>query len=144
MAPPNPVEAKRKFFTVEEANRTLPLIKMIVRDIVAQFRTVNELRERLSAVLRRNPRARQEDVYAEELAQSQAEMEAEEEKLRAYIEELERLGVELKGPDGLCDFPSFLDGREVYLCWRLGEPEVQYWHELRAGVAGRQPLSAAG
>jgi hypothetical protein len=47
----------------------------------------------------------------------------------------------LKGTDGLCDFYSVMDGREVFLCWRLGEPEVSYWHELDAGFAGRQPLA---
>ena len=82
------------------------------------------------------------DLYSEELAQSQAEFETEEGKLRSYIEELRRLGVEFKGPDGLCDFYSIMDGREVFLCWRLGEPEVQYWHDLDGGFAGRQPLPA--
>jgi hypothetical protein len=43
----------------------------------------------------------------------------------------------------LIDFPGELDGRKVWLCWRLGEPAVQYWHDLDAGYAGRQPLPAA-
>ena len=42
---------------------------------------------------------------------------------------------------GLVDFPSEMNGRHVLLCWRLGEPEVQFWHEVDAGYAGRQPLS---
>jgi hypothetical protein len=142
MAPPKPVEARRRYFSVEEANKTLPLVRAIVGDIVQQFRTVNELNQRLSAVTNgRRHTAR--DPYSEELAQSQAEMEAEEAKLVAYREELTRLGVELKGPDGLCDFPSLMDGREVYLCWRLGEPEVLYWHEIHDGFPGRQPLATA-
>jgi hypothetical protein len=141
MAPPQPVEARRKYFSVAEANKTLPLVKAIVGDIVRQFRTVNELNQRLSAVTHgRRHTAR--DPYSEELAQSQAEMEAEESKLLAYRGELERLGVVLKGPDGLCDFPSLMEGREVYLCWRLGEPEVLYWHEVHDGFLGRQPLAA--
>ncbi len=140
MAPPGAIEAK-KFFTVEEANNALPLVQAIVGDIVRQYHAVRELQARLAAVNgeRRRP-AR--DPYSEELAQSQAELEAEEQTLRSYVEELSRLGVELKGPDGLCDFPSLREGREVYLCWRLGEPGVDFWHELHAGVAGRQPLSA--
>ena len=85
------------------------------------------------------------DFYSEELAQSQAELDAEESKLRNYIDELRRLGVEFKGADGLCDFYSIMDGREVFLCWRLGEPEVRYWHDLDAGFAGRRPVpSLAG
>jgi hypothetical protein len=141
MAPPKPVEVKRKYFSVEEANKTLPLVKAIVTDIVRQFHTVNELKQRLSAVLSDHRRP-SSDPYSEELAQSQAELDTEESKLEAYIDELKRLGVELKGPDGLCDFPSIMEGREIYLCWRLGEPQVLHWHELNAGVAGRQPLTA--
>lgn len=139
MAPPNAIEAK-KYFSVEEANKALPLVRAIVGDIVRQYQTVSDLQARLSAVKgeRRRPGR---DPYSEELAQSQAELEAEELKLRGFVEELSLLGVELKGPDGLCDFPSIRDGREVYLCWRLGEPGVDHWHELHAGVAGRQPLS---
>src|SRR4051794_2257509 len=105
MAPPKPAETKRRYFSVEEANKTLPLVRAIVSDIVKQFRTVNELRQRLSAVMTERKRP-QSDLYSEELAQSQAEMESEEEKLVAYIDELTKLGVELKGQDGLCDFYS--------------------------------------
>ncbi len=136
----NPAEPKpkKKFFTVEEANNTLPLVRAIVSDIVRQTRGVQELRARLSAI-RRDPR-RPDDVYSEEIAHSEAELAAEESSLAELIDELGRLGIELKGPDGLCDFPSLRDGRVVYLCWRLGEPEVMHWHELDAGFGGRQPL----
>lgn len=141
MAPPKPVEPKKKYFTVGEANKALPLVKAIVGDIVRQYHTVSELRQRLSAVVTEHRRP-STDPYSEELAQSQAGLEGEEAKLEGYIDELSKLGVELKGPDGLCDFYSMMDGREVYLCWRLGEPEVLHWHELNAGVAGRQALTA--
>ena len=53
------------------------------------------------------------------------------------------VGVELKDPfSGLVDFPAWRHGHEVYLCWRLGEPDVAHWHELDAGFAGRRPLDA--
>ncbi len=140
MAPAKPhAGKKRKYFTVEEANKALPLVSMIVSDIVRQCRVVGDLQERLSKVSK-DKRRPANDPYSEELAQSQAELDAEETKLHSYIDELKRLGVELKGTDGLCDFYSMMDGREVFLCWRLGEPEVSYWHELDAGFAGRQPL----
>jgi hypothetical protein len=144
MAPAKPVvEKKRKYFTVEEANKALPLVKMIVGDIVRQYRTVEDLQQRLSRVSRDRKRPAS-DVYSEELAQSQSELDAEEAKLQSYADELRGLGVEFKGADGLCDFYSRINGREVCLCWRLGEPEVAYWHELDAGFAGRQPLPAQG
>jgi hypothetical protein len=142
MAPAKPIVArKRKYFTVEEANKALPLVKRIVSDIVQQYHVVGDLQQRLSLVSRERRRPAH-DLYSEELAQSQSELEAEETKLSSFVDELRTLGVELKGPDGLCDFYSMMDGREVYLCWRLGEPEVMYWHELDAGLAGRQPLAA--
>ena len=54
----------------------------------------------------------------------------------------ECLGIQLKDRRlGLVDFPSEMNGRKILLCWRLGEAEVQFWHELDAGYAGRQPLS---
>ena len=141
MAPPKLPEVKRKYFTVEEANKSLPLVRVIVQDIVRQFQIVSDLKQRLGAVLteRRKPSG---DYYSEELAHTQSEMAGQEEKLGEYIDELAKLGVELKGTEGLCDFHSILDGREVYLCWRLGEPEVSHWHELSAGVAGRKPLGS--
>jgi hypothetical protein len=142
MAPARPLaDKKRKYFNLEEANKALPLVRAIVSDIVRQYRLVEGLQQRLSSV-HRDRRRPSDDLYSEELAHSQSELEAEEDKLRTFIEELKNLGVELKSEDGLCDFRSKMDGREVYLCWRLGEPEVMYWHELDAGFAGRQPLAA--
>jgi hypothetical protein len=140
MASTQSLEARGKFFTVEEANKALPLVERIVSDIVRQYRIVQELGQRLKAVMGRDRRRTPGDPYWEELAQTQAEMETEESKLRDYLDELTRLGVQFKGPDGLCDFPSLRDGREICLCWRLGEPEVAFWHEIDAGFAGRQPL----
>jgi hypothetical protein len=72
-------------------------------------------------------------------AQARAERLAAE--IRAGIERLAALGVEMKGIDeGLVDFPSEREGRVVYLCWRLGEPDIEHWHELDAGFRGRQRL----
>jgi hypothetical protein len=62
-------------------------------------------------------------------------------EVRRLLETLERSGLVLKDIDrGLVDFPALIDGREVYLCWELGEDEVGYWHELEGGYGGREPL----
>ncbi len=61
--------------------------------------------------------------------------------MRRLLETLEQSGIVLRDIDrGLVDFPSMMDGREVYLCWELGEEEVAYWHELDGGYVGREPL----
>jgi len=62
-------------------------------------------------------------------------------EIDGYQKELEELGIQLKDRRlGLVDFPSELAGKRVLLCWRLGETEVQFWHDEDAGYSGRQPL----
>ncbi len=140
MATANPLlEPKRKYYSVEEANRALPLVKAIVGDIVRHYEQVEELQGRLSRVMSERKHDA-DDLYSEELSQTHSELEAQEDRLREYIDELKKLGVELKSEDGLCDFPSLMDDREVYLCWRLGEPQVAFWHEMEAGFSGRKRL----
>jgi hypothetical protein len=131
-----------RVFTIEQANAMLPLVRAICTDLAALAREVMERRHRL-ALLTAGRELKPGDVYGEELAQVEADLEKDTQRLQGYIDELTELGVEAKGVlDGLVDFPSLMDGRIVYLCWRLGEPEVLHWHELDAGFAGRQPLTA--
>jgi hypothetical protein len=133
-------QKKKKLFTPAEANAALPLVTAIVRDIADLARTLHDRQERLARLGPPN-RGGLSDAYREELQQVQTELERDEECMRDYIRELLDLGVELKDPfTGLIDFPAWIDGREVYLCWRLGEAEVAHWHELQAGFAGRQKL----
>jgi hypothetical protein len=57
------------------------------------------------------------------------------------LQTIAQLGVEIKDLErGLCDFPSLREGRVVYLCWLLGEDQIEWWHDLETGFAGRQPL----
>ncbi len=126
-----------KVFTVEEANRTLPLVRRIVADLIAL-----------------HPRWRAA-VAAFEAAQAGVTAEAETETARtlrleagrlageieACLDELGQIGCIFKDFEaGLIDFPSFYDERMVYLCWRHGEARIEHWHELDSGFAGRRPL----
>jgi len=143
----NDPPAERKLFTIEEANASLPLVRAIVEDLARLSRDVLERRERLAAVPGSHTREGHEregnDPYSEEMAQIQEELERDTEELKGYIDELRALGLEPKnGLEGLVDFPALMDGRVVYLCWKLGEPEVLHWHELDAGFVGRHPLVA--
>jgi hypothetical protein len=133
---------KRKFFTADEANAALPLVRAIVRDITELAGDLRDRQERLTRV-RAAQHGALSGAYQEEVHLAQAEIERDAERLQEYERELKELGVELKDYfTGLVDFPCRMDNREVYLCWRLGEPEVAYWHELEAGFAGRQSLRA--
>lgn len=130
----------RRVFTIAEANAALPLVKAIVKDLVQLSRDVIERRERFEQLKSRRA-AGGHDLYDQELEQVAEELRQDAEQLQGYVNELLDLGVEPKsGPEGLVDFPSFMDGRLVYLCWKHGEPEVAHWHELDAGFRGRQPI----
>jgi hypothetical protein len=126
-----------RLFTVEDANRTLPLVRRIVEDVVRQHRQWREKILELDLVASSSradePRDRAENLEQE--AQSLAH------EIDGYQRELEQLGILLKDRRlGLVDFPSEMAGKRVLLCWRLGEAEVQFWHDEDAGYAGRQPL----
>ena len=127
----------RTSFTVEEANRTLPLVRRIVSDVVRDYwRWQEKVREFEAAALSRT--IDQPNEEADRLEREALDIARE---IDGYVGEVEQLGVQMKGFDtGLVDFPGEIDGRPVLLCWQLGEESVQYWHDEQAGFAGRQPL----
>ena len=82
-----------------------------------------------------------ENVYSEEVEEIEKELEKDILRLESFVEELSELGVVLKDAVvGLIDFWTVIDEREAHLCWKLGEEEIGYWHELDAGFQGRQSL----
>lgn len=78
---------------------------------------------------------------ADDLRKAQAELQKSVAEIDGLVERISEMGCELKDVDmGLIDFRTEMEGREVYLCWRLGEEHISYWHEMDAGFAGRQSL----
>ena len=123
----------RKYFTVEEANRTLPLVRRIVDDIVSAHA---ELTERIAAY-----RSLPGDAGEEERRRLEGEIEGRREAIEGCIAEIHELGALFKGvEEGLVDYYAMLEERPVFLCWRLGEERIEWWHELEAGYTGRQRL----
>jgi hypothetical protein len=134
--------APAKIFTVDEANARLPLVRAIVNDLVQLATELSERRDRLNQ-LSRGRSGSASDVYRAEVEQVEQELEKDSERLADYLRELLELGVEPKSAmSGLVDFPTIIDGKLAYLCWKQDEPEVLYWHSLDAGFAGRQSLTA--
>ena len=129
-----------RLFTLAEAEALLPELIPILEAIRDAQREVGEAQaevERLTAPIGGNGHAVKADRIAAERQRSQRASAA----LRQGAQELDGRGVELKDPaTGLIDFRSRRQGRIVYLCWRLGEPRIDWWHELETGFAGRQPL----
>jgi hypothetical protein len=129
---------KHKHYSVEEANAMLPLLRSILRDVTSLATEQRDRYERCVRLQQAKTLNRADEAEVQELL---AEFEAGQEKMREYELELDKLGVELKDYyTGLVDFRHVRDGKEVYLCWRLGEPEVGHWHDLASGFAGRQKL----
>jgi len=136
-------QSVKSLFTVEEANQRLPLVRAIVSDIVALYSDVDERRDRLNRVRQAygaGPDSSQ-TAYSEEMDEIEKELDQDVSRLEGYLGELTELGVELKDPvKGLIDFPTTMEGRPAYLCWKLGEEEIAFWHERDAGFQGRQSL----
>ncbi|SRR5581483_3386947 len=128
-----------RYFTREEAEALLPQISVVLRDIQRERAALGESVEE-RGMLELRARGNGHDLH-ERIAKLQRELIQRRQALRALATELNRFGCELKDPEtGLIDFLSLRDGHEVYLCWRLGEERINYWHEIQAGFAGRQPL----
>jgi hypothetical protein len=128
----------RKYFTLAEANRTLPLVKRVVADIVSlhpQWRDLVSKYELVAA------QAKPEWGESAEQVQLRARIDDVAREIDRYLGELAQIGCVFKGFDqGLVDFLGKLDGRDVYWCWKVGEDKVEHWHELEAGFAGRQAI----
>jgi hypothetical protein len=126
----------RKHFSVAEANRSLTLVRRVVSDIVENYRRLRELHETC-----RSLDARGRTAEAEKVRQNYARIT---DHLSELKEELEKIGCELKDYRlGLVDFTTLHEGREIHLCWKLGEEKVAHWHEIDSGYATRKPISGA-
>jgi hypothetical protein len=124
----------QKYFTVEEANRLIPQLTVIVEELRRRRQRLLDHRETAEAVAhkaRGNGGGGEASTYLFEYSQT----------FSRGLAQLAALGVVLKDVDlGLLDFPHWRSGREVYLCWKLGEERINYWHDIDSGYAGRQPL----
>ncbi len=128
-----------KFFTVNEANALIPEIEPLMLSLQRLNQELLEVRGRMAA-WQWKARANGHLVMADLEADARRARELAEE-VQALVRRVEALGCEVKDLDlGLVDFPALRNGRPVYLCWRLGEPQVAYWHELDTGFAGRRPI----
>ncbi len=115
-----------KFFAPIEANKTLPLVKKIVKDILNTTREMRLIAEDYEGNVEENP-----------IVKKMAE------DVNHFMNELEEIGCYYKDWNftiGLVDFPSFIDGKEVYLCWKTDEEEIRYYHGMDEGYSSRKPI----
>jgi hypothetical protein len=121
-------------FTLDEARSALPLVKRIAQDIQTTVRDLSRINGAIGVLMGAQTT---EDIAFESREQAVVLLD----KAQSFIEELEEIGVELKGLDPvLVDFRSLQNGILVNLCWEIGEKDIAYWHTLDGGYEGRQEL----
>jgi hypothetical protein len=127
-------------FTLEEAEALLPRLIPLVAQMQELKQKYDSLIESLSATGARvqtngNPAAHGGQA-------SRQALESVTDEINSIVEQISSHGCEVKDLGlGLLDFRSLQDGREVYLCWKAGEPRIEWWHELNTGFASRQSLT---
>lgn len=122
-----------RLFTLEEARAVLPQLRVLVgrcHEILEHLQSLEPQVKEFSDHASHDSGGGAGTLYVEHLIVLQSVV--------ARIQEFGCLVKDLK--DGLIDFPHLRDGREVYLCWRYGENDIKYWHEIDAGFAGRTKI----
>ena len=124
-----------RYFTLSEANETLNAIRPLVDEIQAIRQKVLSSQPEIWSALEKsvgNGGNRSLSLLIQDF-----------EQLDALVHSILELGILIKDINiGLLDFPALREGREVYLCWQLGEGEIAFWHEVDSGYAGRQPIDS--
>lgn len=127
-------------FTLEEAEALLPQLIPLVTRMQELKRSYDELLQS-AATLGKKARTNGHPPSGEDNPGRQ-QLETVTNELNGVIEQITSHGCEVKDlAMGLLDFRTMHEGREVYLCWKAGEPRIEWWHDIETGLAGRQPLA---
>lgn len=130
-----------KYFNRREAEELLPMIGQYLEDARKQKQALDSITAQISnAALRIMMLGGSLPPFAE-LNHQKTQGEKLAEQLNHIIDQIQQTGCVVKDLEtGLVDFPSLRGGEEVYLCWKLGEERIGYWHGIEEGFAGRKPL----
>ncbi|MBI2208185.1 DUF2203 domain-containing protein [Candidatus Woesearchaeota archaeon] len=128
-------ELIRKYFTIEEAEGMLPKVERILRRTIR----LNKVLDLLSSI--------EIEVYDDDydnlrrITKLNKHFHKLSYEFYANIEEIEDIGCIIKDLEiGIIDFYSKFEGREIFLCWKLGEKKIKFWHEVDSGYEGRRPI----
>lgn len=122
-----------RYFSLDQANQLLEVLKPLVSEMLSIRTSILALQPQLESVLNKAVNNGGSLVSSEALNAFQA--------LKDVLYEIQQYDVYVKDVNsGLVDFPSIRDGEVVYLCWRFGEDQIGYWHELESGFQGRKPV----
>lgn len=132
-----------KTFTVDEANALLPQVKPLIEQLQGLQRSIAQTSQALDERVRKVSAGNGYPIQSlkqetKDLTKQQLQLL---EQFQSSLKQLEDLGCWLKDLNtGLADFYGIRDGEPIFLCWKLGEDRIRFWHTLEAGFAGRQSL----
>jgi hypothetical protein len=127
-----------RFFGIDEANEML----LELRPLLEQLRADREEVAEIQADLQRQAETNGSAEHAEQIADKQTQLRHVVRRMQQAVNQIDGWGVTLRDiGTGLIDFPALANGRPIWLCWRLGEGDVDWWHEQNVGFDHRQPLS---
>jgi hypothetical protein len=132
-----------RFFTLQQAEQVLPDVAAAIREAIslkAEYEKSEVERQTFSRRIAMQGGVQVDRAQMLEQKNRRQEVAAE---LQQAIEKVHEFGCLVKDLDiGLIDFPTLFQGEEVYLCWKLGEPGIQFWHGVDEGFRGRKPIDA--
>lgn len=132
-----------RFFTLLEAEALLPQIQKYLQRLSDARQRHQAADNEIMAIHQRIAIAGGMIPPRAELMELKKQREAAAQKLKETVEAIQETGCQLKDLDmGLVDFPTLYRGKEVYLCWKLGERDISYWHAVEDGYRGRRPIDS--
>jgi hypothetical protein len=130
-----------RYFNLEEARAALPVVGRSIREAVQARQQYQEAESLIQQLAQRILMAGGMHVDSAKTEAWKAQVDSSGQTLKSAMERIEELGVLVKDLDtGLVDFPTLFRGEEVYLCWRMGEADIDHWHGINEGFAGRKAI----
>jgi hypothetical protein len=130
-----------RFFTLLQAETLLPQLEPLLRGVIDQKKAYEQAEGEITGMSQRIALTGGMLVSREQMARTRKKKDAAVRGLAAAVEKIQDLGCQIKDADtGLIDFPTLYRGQEVYLCWKLGEPSIEFWHRVEDGFRGRQRI----
>ncbi len=130
-----------KYFTLGTARRALPQVRRLLGQAMSARAEMAGIRHHVEAFSERVRLMGGVALHAADAGGWRASARRAAEQMQAALQSLDEMGVQVKDLDlGLVDFPTVYRGREVLLCWRMGEPDIAWWHGVDEGFRGRKPV----
>jgi hypothetical protein len=130
-----------KRFTLAEAERLIPRVDVLLRQAIPLKAKFTEAERAWTSILEKVSTRGGVVLDRDRTIEARNQREAIAGKLKVVLEEIQELGCLIKDIDiGLVDFPTLFRGTEVYLCWKMGEPSIAFWHGVDEGFRGRKAI----